>query len=263
MHCLAPVPWAGKYIWLDHSLRAAPPGNPDLWVGSLVQNKRDLTGNIYMRNRYYDPATGRFTQEDPIGLAGGLNAYGFAAGDPVSYSDPYGLCPYGKENPDTNTADCPADRMGDAIRALDAYGGHIGIEVISTIAREGLNPNLVDRATIEKECGTNALACTTASGLIYMNEAWSVGALAVGVTHEVFHVELGDTRDTRWYRFHEHSAWDRSMWVHEWLPTNMRGVEFARYYQWWKTDRQGFHNAITDAICSSRTTLYGCPGWKP
>jgi uncharacterized protein RhaS with RHS repeats len=46
-----------------------------------------------MRNRYYDPATGQFTQQDPIGLAGGLNSYGFAAGDPVSYSDPYGLCP--------------------------------------------------------------------------------------------------------------------------------------------------------------------------
>jgi uncharacterized protein RhaS with RHS repeats len=47
---------------------------------------------MYMRNRYYDPATGQFTQTDPIGLAGGLNAYGFADGDPVSYDDPYGLC---------------------------------------------------------------------------------------------------------------------------------------------------------------------------
>lgn len=46
-----------------------------------------------MRNRYYDPRTGRFTQEDPIGLAGGLNLYGFAAGDPVNFSDPFGLCP--------------------------------------------------------------------------------------------------------------------------------------------------------------------------
>lgn len=44
-----------------------------------------------MRNRY-DPQSGQFTQPDPIGLGGGLNAYGFAAGDPVSYSDPYGLC---------------------------------------------------------------------------------------------------------------------------------------------------------------------------
>ena len=34
-----------------------------------------------------------FTQEDPIGLAGGLKLYGFANGDPVNFSDPFGLCP--------------------------------------------------------------------------------------------------------------------------------------------------------------------------
>ncbi len=33
---------------------------------------------------------GPSTQLDPIGLAGGLNAYGFADGDPINYSDPYG-----------------------------------------------------------------------------------------------------------------------------------------------------------------------------
>jgi uncharacterized protein RhaS with RHS repeats len=54
---------------------------------------QDASGYLYRRNRYYDPKTGRFTQEDPIGLAGGMNAYGYAEGDPVSYSDPFGLCP--------------------------------------------------------------------------------------------------------------------------------------------------------------------------
>lgn len=33
------------------------------------------------------------TQEDPIGLSGGMNLYGYAAGDPVNNSDPFGLCP--------------------------------------------------------------------------------------------------------------------------------------------------------------------------
>jgi hypothetical protein len=28
----------------------------------------------------------------PFGLAGGLNLYGFAGGDPVNFSDPFGLC---------------------------------------------------------------------------------------------------------------------------------------------------------------------------
>ena len=51
------------------------------------------TGLFYFRNRYYDGRTGRFTQEDPIGFAGGLNLYAYAYNNPVSYTDPFGLCP--------------------------------------------------------------------------------------------------------------------------------------------------------------------------
>ncbi|HEX6048194.1 MAG TPA: RHS repeat-associated core domain-containing protein [Gemmatimonadaceae bacterium] len=65
----------------------------DLWHGSLLESKRDGSGLLFRRHRYVDPASGRFTQEDPIGLAGGLNLYGFAGGDPVNFSDPFGLCP--------------------------------------------------------------------------------------------------------------------------------------------------------------------------
>jgi RHS repeat-associated protein len=79
----------------------------DVWWGSLVTGMRNASGQMHMRNRYYDPASGQFTQPDPIGLAGGLNAYGFAAGDPVSYSDPYGLCPEHLRNP--NTGLCPGN----------------------------------------------------------------------------------------------------------------------------------------------------------
>jgi hypothetical protein len=32
------------------------------------------------------------TQEDPIGLGGGLNLYGYANGDPINHRDPFGLC---------------------------------------------------------------------------------------------------------------------------------------------------------------------------
>jgi RHS repeat-associated protein len=48
-------------------------------------------GLVYMRNRWYDPNTGRFTQQDPIGFAGGSNLYAYAGNNPVSYSDPLGL----------------------------------------------------------------------------------------------------------------------------------------------------------------------------
>ena len=39
-----------------------------------------------------------YTQQDPIGIAGGLNLYGFANGDPVNFSDPFGLCPPEDDN---------------------------------------------------------------------------------------------------------------------------------------------------------------------
>ncbi len=62
------------------------------WVGNLITGSADGSGLQYRRNRYYDPATGRFTQADPIGLGGGTNLYGFANGDPVNNTDPFGLC---------------------------------------------------------------------------------------------------------------------------------------------------------------------------
>jgi RHS repeat-associated protein len=55
-------------------------------------------GYAYLRNRWYDPTSGRFLTQDPIGLAGGVNLYAYAGNNPVGFSDPYGLCerPLGK-----------------------------------------------------------------------------------------------------------------------------------------------------------------------
>jgi RHS repeat-associated protein len=49
------------------------------------------TGLMYYRARWYDPKVGRFISEDPAGLSGGLNLYGYVGGDPVNMVDPQGL----------------------------------------------------------------------------------------------------------------------------------------------------------------------------
>ncbi|MFK3658995.1 RHS repeat-associated core domain-containing protein [Scandinavium sp. NPDC088450] len=54
------------------------------------QQYDEETGLYYNRHRYYDPQLGRYITQDPIGLRGGWNAYGYPL-DPVIYMDPEGL----------------------------------------------------------------------------------------------------------------------------------------------------------------------------
>lgn len=80
-------------------------GNPVAMTGAIPQygytgREPDETGLIYYRGRYYDPAIGRFTQPDPIGLQGGMNLYAYVNTNPVNYTDPWGLTPL---NVDVNT----------------------------------------------------------------------------------------------------------------------------------------------------------------
>jgi RHS repeat-associated protein len=58
--------------------------------GFTGRERDELTGLLYSRDRWYDPQQGRFLSEDPIGFAGGLNAYAYVANNPLSFTDPSG-----------------------------------------------------------------------------------------------------------------------------------------------------------------------------
>ena len=94
--CLSPgatcPSWQGDRQVADGGGTGGLPPQYTVWWGDLLQGASNSSGIQYLRNRYFDAARGRFTQQDPIGLAGGMNLYGFASGDPVNFADPMGLC---------------------------------------------------------------------------------------------------------------------------------------------------------------------------
>jgi RHS repeat-associated protein len=68
-------------------------GLPDLYAFTGREWDAE-TGLYFMRARYYDPQTGRFVSQDPIGFAGGLNLYAYGRNAPTNFGDPFGLRPY-------------------------------------------------------------------------------------------------------------------------------------------------------------------------
>ena len=66
----------------------SPKKNPFRYCGEYTD---DETGLVYLRNRYYDPAIGRFITEDPV--KDRLNWYAYCGNNPINFTDSWGLDP--------------------------------------------------------------------------------------------------------------------------------------------------------------------------
>ncbi len=87
-----------RWRWLAEPFGTTAPENNPASLGVFTQNLRfpgqyadQESGLFYNHWRYFDPATGRYTQSDPIGLKGGMNTYSYVGSAPTGYVDPFGL----------------------------------------------------------------------------------------------------------------------------------------------------------------------------
>ncbi len=86
---------SGKVVW---KVRYKTYGNVAVKEVEEIENNLrfqgqyfdEETGLHYNRFRYYNPNTGQFITQDPIGLLGGVNNYQYAP-NPVGWVDPFGL----------------------------------------------------------------------------------------------------------------------------------------------------------------------------
>lgn len=83
---------AGGVVEQDNYDSFGNSGGSPLTRYTYTGRERDPdTGLMYYRARWYDPQTGRFISEDPIGLVGGMNPYAYVGNGPIDGRDPQGL----------------------------------------------------------------------------------------------------------------------------------------------------------------------------
>lgn len=127
------------------------------YAGEYTDNE---TGFVYLRARFYDPATGQFLTRDPIESIT-RSAYGYVGGSPLNGTDPSGLC---------------GPLCVVIVGAVVSGGIDLGFQMLDN-AMNGCG--LFDDINWVSVAGWAAFGAVTA-GAGYAVKAWRAGRLAAG-----------------------------------------------------------------------------------
>ncbi|MEN5270602.1 RHS repeat-associated core domain-containing protein, partial [Stenotrophomonas sepilia] len=87
--------WSNKSEVFGNQIPSADPDGDgvvfELALRFPGQQATDASGLFYNYQREYDPAVGRYSQSDPIGLTGGISTFAYGTSNPIGFTDPLGL----------------------------------------------------------------------------------------------------------------------------------------------------------------------------
>ncbi|WP_337261485.1 MULTISPECIES: RHS repeat-associated core domain-containing protein [unclassified Serratia (in: enterobacteria)] len=164
--------WAARY----HAF-----GKATITTSSITSNLRfpgqyhdDETGMHYNWNRYYDPSTGRYVTQDPIGLRGGINIYAYVGGSSVNRIDPLGL--YERKL---------TDREKTILRRFLYLGYYDEIDIENVVLHIGERPFYTRMLNIQAITRHNDVYIIKEDFDSCGSTTWALGLLA----HELVHVK--------------------------------------------------------------------------
>ncbi len=141
--------------------------NPFRYAGEYFDAE---TGQIYLRNRYYDPATGRFISEDPV--RDGLNWYVYAGNNPVLFVDPFGLFDYYTRLSTSTVYNEDVAVLQNELKWLGFYEGEIdGLFGQQTLDAVNAYKKKMHFGNEDEDEGVVGLQTWTSLGLIYRTQA--------------------------------------------------------------------------------------------
>lgn len=85
------IAWAAQLDAWGQVVKEYNPHNLYQPIRLPGQHQDQDTGLYYNRYRYYEPRLGRYINQDPIGVLGGLNLYRYTDAKPLNKIDPIGL----------------------------------------------------------------------------------------------------------------------------------------------------------------------------
>ena len=162
----------GKVTVLDPNgnvLPAPTTDNPFLFTGREYDEE---SGLYHYRARAYDPSTGSYLQEDPLGMRDGVNVVAYVNANPVNLSDPYGTTGIGEtisnimsfiNNNRGLVAGLIMDLMGPLEGVLDLMSAATGKDITGWL-HGGMNGSPESMGWWDRACAAAGAAVKIAAG---------------------------------------------------------------------------------------------------